>query len=340
MLCIFFLCFYGCWGCFQKDTIRRREINASRDFKRKNPSDLVTVGKHWRKSHLLENHKFGNFISAYFTALPKAPGSIKEKRKRRLHWMWSERELWSPQQGCSGKRNCKKNISLLLVQIWLPDGLLHFNENVKPCTSFPFQLMDGEHCSIRRYTFVLPFSLSTCFTGCFISTTYHRPMMKAAFQLFLEWFVFSHRERAKEECLFQERRNGICQWCKPDRKGRKETLVFHERVQKHWTVSPDRFSQQLRSSACNLVIWSLITELIGRTRGLCGAVRFSVLWQYWQTQRVSSGRVRKPLSWEDLWPGLALCMVKPSTCTKLNFSTQAWEMVVSFLNQSNLRTQN
>lgn len=35
-----------------------------------------------------------------FAALPKALDSIKARRKEQLHWIWSHRKLWSPQQGC------------------------------------------------------------------------------------------------------------------------------------------------------------------------------------------------------------------------------------------------
>lgn len=91
---------------------------------------------------------------------------------------------------------------------------------------FPFQLMDEEYCSIRRHTFFLPFSTSSCFIGCFISTTYNCFMMKAAFQLILKWNVLFHMGKAEEECLSQKRKSGICQWCKPDRKGREGNWLF------------------------------------------------------------------------------------------------------------------
>lgn len=45
--------------------------------------------------------------------------------------------------------------------------------------------------------------------------------------------------------------------------GRKERLAYSQKDSKTPKSEPDRFSQQLRSSARNSVIWSLITELTG-----------------------------------------------------------------------------
>lgn len=143
-----------------------------------------------------------------------------------------------------------------------PDALLHFNENFKLRTRFSFSSDGWDYCSIGRHAFFLPFPTSSYFIGCFISTTYNCFMMKATFQLILKWNVLFHRGRAKEECLSQERKSRICQWCKPDRKARKET-GYSQEATKTMKSEPDRFSQRLRSSACNSVILSLITEQIG-----------------------------------------------------------------------------
>lgn len=131
--------------------------------------------------------------------------------------------------------------------------------------------------------------------------------MKAAFQLISKWFMLFHRGRAQEECLFQERKSGICHWCKPDRREGRRDWLFTKGFEdtKKWTW-------QIQSAI--EVICPQFSDLVSnhradRIQGLCGAGHFSVLWKSGQTLTVSSGRARKPLSQEDLWPGLVLRMV-------------------------------
>jgi hypothetical protein len=69
------------------------------------------------KSHLLENHNFGNFILAYFTALPKAAVESGRGGKSNVTEFGHRENSEAHCKAVQRKKNCKKNISLLLVQI-------------------------------------------------------------------------------------------------------------------------------------------------------------------------------------------------------------------------------
>ena len=170
-----------------------------------------------------------------FAVLSKAPGSIKEERKKQLHWIWSERNYEAHSKAVKiyvrKISHCWSKYDFLM-----PYCILMKTLNRVP--DFPSQLMDEDYWSVGRHRFFLPFSSSGCFVGCFISTTYNCFMMKAAFQLISKWNVLFHMGRAQEECLTQEKKSGICQWCKPDRKGRKGPLVIHKRILRQWKRSP------------------------------------------------------------------------------------------------------
>lgn len=159
----------------------------------------------------------------------------------------------------------------MLVQIRLPEALLHSNENFKPCPRFSFSA-DGWGVLLHKKAHI------------FIAFAYFQLLYLNHLQLFYdEGYIPAHLEvkcalhigRAQEEYLSQERKSEICQRCKPYRKRRKGT-GYSQKDTKTKRREPDRFSQQLGSSACSSVILSLITGQIGpgACAGLCTLLIF------------------------------------------------------------------
>lgn len=129
-----------------------------------------------------------------------------------------------------------------------------------PGPRFPFSA-DGWGVLLQKKAHILSaFSPSSCFIGCFISTTYHCFTMKAAFQLIPRFMLF-HRGRAQEECLFQERKSEFVS--DANQTGGKEGETGYSqkdsKTPKNLTDSVSNWGHLARNS----VIWSLITELTG-----------------------------------------------------------------------------
>lgn len=131
-----------------------------------------------------------------------------------------------------------------------------------PCPRFSFSV-DGWGGILCKKAHILSafFCFQQLYWVLYLNHLHFFFTMEAAFQLILKGNVCFHVGRAEEECLSQKRKSRICQWCKPDRKGRKETGYSREDTGA-MKNEPDTFSQRQRSSACNSVILSLLTEQI------------------------------------------------------------------------------
>lgn len=145
-------------GCFQRDTLWVGKLMHQRASSRK--IHLTW----WQLVSIRENLIYLKTISlaiSFRLNFAVLPGFNQREEEKATSLNLVREKLWSSQQGCL----CKKNISLL-VQIRLPDALLHFNENLKPCPRFSFAA-DGWGVWLHKkaHIFFRPFLLLAALLG-------------------------------------------------------------------------------------------------------------------------------------------------------------------------------
>lgn len=199
------------------------------------------------------------------------------------------------------ERNCKKNISLLLVQIWLPDALCILMKTWSQVPDFLFSWWMGSSAAEERHTFFLPFLLPAALLGALsqpLTIVYDEGCIPAHLQV-----VYAVPQgRAQEKNVFFREEKWNLSTSDANQTGGKEGGAGYSQKDSEDTK---KWTWQIQSAT--EVICPQFSDLVSnhradRIQGLCGAGHFSVLWKSGQTLRFHQAGWEASLMGEDLWP--------------------------------------